>query len=120
MTESGRQADLHRYLQDARDALLWKLDGLSGYDVRRPLVPTGTHLVGLVKHQAGVEMGYFGETFCRPALIGWPGTSPTRHHPPAHPPLALSPATAPFWRKFGASRKFRRQIRRPNFHEAQK
>lgn len=60
------KADLLRYLQSARDALLWKLDGLSEYDVRRPLTPTGTSLLGLVKHVAGVEIGYFGETFGRP------------------------------------------------------
>jgi len=66
MTESDRKADLHRYLQDAREVLLWKLDGLSEYDIRRPLVPTGTNLLGLVKHLAGVEMGYFGDTFGRP------------------------------------------------------
>ena len=66
MTESDRKADLHRYLQDAREAMLWKLDGLSEYDVRRPLVPTGTNLLGLVKHVTGVEMGYFGDTFGRP------------------------------------------------------
>ncbi|GLX04720.1 DinB family protein [Microbispora sp. NBRC 16548] len=58
--------DLHRYLQAARDALLWKLDGLSEYEIRRPLTPTGTNLLGLVKHLAGVEAGYFGETFGRP------------------------------------------------------
>ena len=66
MTESDRKADLRRYLQDAREALLWKLDGLSEYDLRRPLVPTGTNLLGLVKHVTGVEMGYFGDTFGRP------------------------------------------------------
>jgi uncharacterized protein DUF664 len=66
MTDSDCKADLHRYLQDAREALLWKLDGLSEYDVRRPLVPTGTNLLGLVKHLAGVEMGYLGSTFGRP------------------------------------------------------
>src|SRR3954452_8396763 len=60
------KTDLHRYLQIAREALLWKLDGLSEYDVRRPLVPTGTNLLGLVKHVAGVEIGYFGDTFGRP------------------------------------------------------
>ena len=38
--------ELQTYLQRARDALLWKLDGLSEYDVRRPLVPTGTNLLG--------------------------------------------------------------------------
>jgi hypothetical protein len=50
----------------AREAMLWKLDGLSEYDVRRPMVPTGTNLLGLVKHLASVEIGYFGETFGRP------------------------------------------------------
>ena len=46
--------------------MLWKLDGLSEYDIRRPLTPTGTNLLGLVKHVAGVELGYFGQTFGRP------------------------------------------------------
>jgi hypothetical protein len=66
MTGSDGKADLHRYLQVAREALLWKLDGLSEYDLRRPMVPTGTNLLGLVKHVASVEAGYFGETFGRP------------------------------------------------------
>ena len=57
---------LHRYLQRGRDALVWKLDGLSEYDVRRPMVPTGTNLLGLVKHCSAVEIGYFGDTFGRP------------------------------------------------------
>ncbi|WP_328966971.1 DinB family protein [Streptomyces sp. NBC_00239] len=67
MTASDTKADLHFYLQSARDALLWKLEGLSEYDVRRPLTPTGTNLLGLVKHAAGVELGYFGDTFGRPS-----------------------------------------------------
>jgi uncharacterized damage-inducible protein DinB len=58
---------LHDYLRMGRDALLWKLDGLGEYDVRRPLVPTGTNLLGLVKHLALVEYGYFGLAFNRPA-----------------------------------------------------
>jgi uncharacterized damage-inducible protein DinB len=66
MTDPDPKADLCRYLQIARDALLWKLEGLSEYDVRRPLVPTGTNLLGLVKHVASVEAGYFGQTFGRP------------------------------------------------------
>jgi uncharacterized damage-inducible protein DinB len=60
------RSDLRRYLQTARDAMLWKLDGLSEYDIRRPMVPTGTNLLGLVKHLASIELGYFGETFGRP------------------------------------------------------
>lgn len=63
---STNKADLHRYLQAGREAVLWKLDGLSEYDVRRPLVPTGTNLLGLVKHLACVEFGYFGDCFGRP------------------------------------------------------
>lgn len=56
------KATLLRYLDANREALLWKLDGLSDHDVRRPLTPTGTNLLGLVKHVALVEFGYLGET----------------------------------------------------------
>ena len=66
MTESDPKAVLHFYLTRARDVLLWKMDGLSEYDIRRPLVPTGTNLLGLVKHVASVAAGYFGECFGRP------------------------------------------------------
>lgn len=67
MTGPDPKADLHRYLQDAREAVLWKLDGLSEYNIRRPMVPTGTNLLGLVKHLASVEFGYFGDCFGRPS-----------------------------------------------------
>jgi hypothetical protein len=78
MTGSDPKADLHRYLQEARDALLWKLDGLTEYDIRRPLVPTGTNLLGLVKHLALVEQGYFGDTFGSPPddKIPWDEADP--------------------------------------------
>jgi uncharacterized damage-inducible protein DinB len=67
MTDSDPKADLKRYLQSGRDAMLWKLDGLSEHDARRPLTPTGTNLLGVVKHLASVELGYFGEIFGRPS-----------------------------------------------------
>jgi uncharacterized damage-inducible protein DinB len=60
------KADLHEYLQSGREVLLWKLDGLSEYDIRRPMVPTGTNLLGLVRHVASIETGYFGLVFGRP------------------------------------------------------
>jgi hypothetical protein len=66
MDEAETKADLLHHLRDAREALLWKLDGLGEYDVRRPMTPTGTNLLGLVKHAAGVEAGYFGAAFGRP------------------------------------------------------
>jgi hypothetical protein len=59
------KADLHTYLTTIREAVLWKLDGLSDYDVRRPMTPTGTNLLGVVKHLAGVQIGYLGWTFGR-------------------------------------------------------
>jgi hypothetical protein len=58
--------DLVNYLQQGREVLLWKLEGVSEYAARRPMVPTGTNLLGLVKHVAGVEAGYFGGVFLRP------------------------------------------------------
>ncbi|MFF7391502.1 DinB family protein [Streptomyces scabiei] len=65
--DTDAKADLLRYLQSARDALVWKLDGLSEYDARRPMTPTGTNILGLLKHAAGVELGYLGDTFARPS-----------------------------------------------------
>ena len=66
MSGTDTKSDLHEYLRAARDAVLWKLEGLSEYDARRPLVPTGTNLLGLVKHLATVEWGHFGAAFGRP------------------------------------------------------
>jgi hypothetical protein len=60
------KADLHGYLKDGRDTLLWKLDGLGEYDIRRPLTRTATNLLGLVKHAAVGEILYFGVVFGRP------------------------------------------------------
>jgi uncharacterized damage-inducible protein DinB len=67
MTGDDFKDGLHHYLKEARAALLWKLEGLSEYDLRRPLVPTGTNLLGLVKHVAVTEAGYFGACFGRPS-----------------------------------------------------
>jgi Protein of unknown function (DUF664) len=66
MVVSDPKEDLLLYLRRGRDALLGKLDGLSSYDARRPMTPTATNLLGLVKHVAGVQAGYFGVTFARP------------------------------------------------------
>jgi uncharacterized damage-inducible protein DinB len=65
-TPDGAKVELHRYLRSVREAVLWKLDGLSEYDVRRPMTPTATNLLGLVKHLAMIEAGYFCLTFGRP------------------------------------------------------
>lgn len=63
---AGVKRTLHRYLQKHRAALLGKLDGLAERQARWPVTPTGTNVLGLVKHVAGVQAGYFGEVFGRP------------------------------------------------------
>ncbi|MDX3004904.1 DinB family protein [Kribbella solani] len=64
---------LQEYLQSTRALMLAKLDGLSEYDRRRPLVPSGTNLLGLVKHLAGVEYVYLGTSVGRPPaeMLPW-------------------------------------------------
>src|SRR3954452_18355703 len=60
LTTGSSQTDfLLHYLQRERDHLVATLDGLSEYDVRRPMTPSGTNLLGLVKHVASVELCYF-------------------------------------------------------------
>ena len=74
MTDEAAKTYLHGRLKDVREVLIWKLDGLSEYDARRPLTATGTNLLGLVKHAATWEARYFGEVFGRPypeALPPW-------------------------------------------------
>ena len=61
------KTELHRRLHAGRSGLLSTLEGLDEYDLRRPMTPTGTNLLGLVKHLAGLEYGYLGEPFDRPA-----------------------------------------------------
>ncbi len=72
MTLTGVAADLSRYLQEARDNLLKSLDGLSEYDIRRPMTPSGTNLLGLVKHVTGVESGYLCQSVGSPAPVRLP------------------------------------------------
>lgn len=66
MIDDVAKAHLHDHLRWVREALVWKLDGLSEYDVRRPLTSTGTNLLGLVKHNAISDSRYFGHVFGRP------------------------------------------------------
>jgi hypothetical protein len=53
-------------LQEARAGVLSSLDGLGEYDVRRPMTPSGTNLLGLVKHLTGIEHVYLADSFERP------------------------------------------------------
>jgi hypothetical protein len=66
MTDDVAKAHLHDHLRWVREALVWKLEDLSEYDIRRPLTSTGTNLLGLVKHNAISDARYFGDVFSRP------------------------------------------------------
>lgn len=65
MIDDFEKTYLHNYLRSVREAMLAKIDGLSEYDVRRPLTGTGTNLLGLIKHLSAWEARYFGEVFDR-------------------------------------------------------
>src|SRR5919107_3220102 len=72
MTTADPKTNLVAVLRRLNEQVLHKLEGLSEYDVRRPMTPTGTNLLGVVKHLAGVQAGYFGDTFGRPFPGGLP------------------------------------------------
>jgi uncharacterized protein DUF664 len=62
----GEKESLKAALDRHRTVVLWKIDGLDDEQLRRPMTPSGTNLLGLVKHLAAVELGWFCETFGRP------------------------------------------------------
>jgi hypothetical protein len=72
MTARPLSFHLQRHLQRSRDDVVGALDELSEYDVRRPLVPSGTNLLGLVKHLTGIELGYLGTCVGRPPPVSLP------------------------------------------------
>jgi uncharacterized damage-inducible protein DinB len=62
---ADEKQSLHVSLDRHRDVVLWKLEGLTDEQLRRPMVPSGTNMLGLVKHLAAVEYGWFCHTFGR-------------------------------------------------------
>jgi Protein of unknown function (DUF664) len=61
----GEKESLHASLDRHRDVVRWKVAGLDDDALRRPMTPSGTSLIGMVKHLAAVEYGWFCETFGR-------------------------------------------------------
>jgi len=61
---SGTEKEtLLAFLDNNRAIMVWKLEGLSAEDARRPMVDSGTSLIGLVKHLAWVERWWFDGFF---------------------------------------------------------
>ena len=75
---TGLAADLHRYLQQGRDSMVRALDGLSEYDVRRPMTPTGTNLLGIkavvtdVQNGTGARQAVSADMKCEKATVFGP------------------------------------------------
>jgi hypothetical protein len=65
----GEKECLKAALDRHRDVVLWKVDGLDDEQLRRQMTPSGTTLLGLVKHLGSVEAGWFCATFGRPAEV---------------------------------------------------
>ncbi|MFI1680477.1 DinB family protein [Streptomyces sp. NPDC020607] len=68
---NSEKQSLHASLDRHRDAVLWKLDELNDDALRRPMTPSGTNLLSLVKHLATVEYGWFCTTFGRETEPFW-------------------------------------------------
>lgn len=51
------------YLNNNRNSVIRKLDGVDEAQLRTSLVPSGTNLLGLVQHLAGVEVHWFCRVF---------------------------------------------------------
>jgi uncharacterized damage-inducible protein DinB len=63
--DGDEKTTLLEALDRHRDVLVWKLDGLDEEQARRPMVPSGTSLLGIVKHVAAVDYEWFCSTFGR-------------------------------------------------------
>jgi uncharacterized damage-inducible protein DinB len=61
------------FLDRYRETILWKLEGLSSEQASRRLVPSVTTLLGVVKHLAYVERGWFRMNFAgEKVAFPWP------------------------------------------------
>src|SRR5258708_36765622 len=59
----GEKESLQAALDRHRDVALWKIEGLDDEQLRRPMTPSGTNLLGMLKHLGAVGYGWFCETF---------------------------------------------------------
>ena len=71
---TDQKAIWQRYCKERRDALISKVEDLSEYEARMPRTPTGTNLIGIIKHVLNVEAVYLGTTFGTPVPLTRGGT----------------------------------------------
>jgi len=77
---ADERAALSAWLDFHRATLLMKMDGLDDQRLRRPMVPSGTSLLGLVKHLTETEHGWFVNEY---AQLGEPPLYETPDDPDA-------------------------------------
>ena len=65
LAAGSEKALLHAHLRLARDNLVFKVEGLSEADRRRPMAPSGTNLIGVIKHMTWIESWYLCDAFGR-------------------------------------------------------
>jgi len=75
-TTFGEREMLQQFLNHHRWVLTGKLEGLSDSDARHRLVPTGTTLLGLVRHATVVERNWFHYVVGERRAARHGGTSP--------------------------------------------
>jgi GNAT superfamily N-acetyltransferase len=61
----AEKQSLHTSLRRHRDVVRWKVEGLDDERLRRPMTPSGTSLLGLLKHLASMEYSWLCQTFGR-------------------------------------------------------
>ena len=72
-----RRRKIGEVLDTYRRTVLWKLDGLSRADAMRPMVSSGTSLLGVVKHLAFVERYWFQRVLAgRDVSLPWSSDDP--------------------------------------------
>ena len=96
--QGEEKPSLHISLDRHRDVVLWKLEGLADSQLRRPMTPSGTSLLGLVKHLAGVEYQWFCMTFDRE-------TEPLETDPAADMHASHEESTADILAFYGRARR---------------
>lgn len=58
---------LQAFLNQQREVMLWKLDGLDDEQLHRRMPPSRLYLLGIIKHIAAAEQYWLYQLFDRPA-----------------------------------------------------
>jgi uncharacterized damage-inducible protein DinB len=69
--QADEKATLLTFLGYLREAVIRKVEDVPDEAARTPLVPSGTSLLGLVRHLAGVELNWFVWAYEGPDLPHW-------------------------------------------------